>query len=156
MDMDYARRIPRLVAAILDIIIIGIIFAILGAVGVVEAADPDAEFNVVSSVVSIVIWLIYFVGLTVTLGQTLGKMAMGIRVVNIDGEKPGVGAMLIREVIVRVPFIVLAVVLGPILGPDSGAGIGVIVLLIAIIWILFDDRRQGLHDKVAKTFVVKT
>ncbi|MDE2765857.1 MAG: RDD family protein [Chloroflexota bacterium] len=155
MDMDYARRIPRLVAAILDIIVMLIIFAILGVAGVVEAADPEEEFNVVSSIVSAVIVLIYYVGLTAILGQTLGKMAMGIRVVNIDGEKPAPVTVLTREVIVRVLGTVLAVVLGPIIAPGTGALIGGIVALVAIIWILFDDRRQGLHDKVAKTFVVK-
>ena len=156
MTLDYARRIPRLVAAILDIIVMFIIFGILTAVNVVEATDPDAEFNAVSSAVSAVIVLIYYVGLTAMLGQTLGKMAMGIRVVNIDGEKPGLVPVLTREVIVRVLGTVLAVVLGPVIDPGVGALIGGIVALVAIIWILFDDRRQGLHDKVAKTFVVKT
>ena len=156
MTLDYARRIPRLVAAILDIIVMFIIFGILTAVNVVEATDPDAEFNAVSSAVSAVIVLIYYVGLTSLLGQTLGKMAMGIRVVNIDGEKPGLVPVLTREVIVRVLGTVLAVVLGPVIDPGAGALIGGIVALVAIIWILFDDRRQGLHDKVAKTFVVKT
>ena len=156
MTLDYARRIPRLVAGILDFIVIIILFAILAAAGVVEAADPEEEFNVVSSVVSAVIVLIYYVGLTSMLGQTLGKMAMGIRVVNIDGEKPGPVTVLTREVIVRVLGTVLAVVLGPVIDPNLGILIGSIVTLVAIIWILFDDRRQGLHDKVAKTFVVKT
>ena len=156
MDMDYARRIPRFFAGILDIIVMAIIFIILGVAGVVEAADPEEDFNVVSSVVSAIIVLIYYVGLTATLGQTLGKMALGIKVVNIDGEKPGLGTVLTREVIVRVLGTVLAVVLGPVIDPAVGTLIGGVVALIAIIWILFDDRRQGLHDKVAKTFVVKT
>lgn len=156
MTMDYARRIPRLVAGILDIIVMLIIIAILGAVGVVEVTDADEEFNAVSSVVQAIIVLIYYVGLTSMLGQTLGKMAMGIRVVNIDGEKPGLRAVLTREVIVRVLGTILAVVLGPVINPGTGAFIGGVVALIAIIWILFDDQRQGLHDKVAKTFVVRT
>lgn len=29
------------------------------------------------------------------------------------------------------------------------------VLLIGIIWIAFDKKKQGLHDKIAKTVVVK-
>lgn len=156
MTMDYARRIPRLVAGILDIIVIAIISIILSLAGVVETADADAEFNAVSSIVQAIIVLVYYVGMTATLGQTLGKMAMGIKVVNIDGEKPGPGAVLTREVIVRVLGTILAVVLGPVIDPGTGALIGGIVGFIAVVWILFDDRRQGLHDKAAKTFVVRT
>ena len=148
--------IRRFFAAILDLIVMVIIFVILGIAGVVEAADPEEDFNVVSSVVSAIIVLIYYVGLTATLGQTLGKMALGIKVVNVDGEKPGFGAVLTREVIVRVLGTVLAVVLGPVIDPGLGSAIGGVVALIAIIWLLFDSRRQGLHDRVAKTFIVKT
>ena len=153
MDMDYARRIPRLVAAVLDFIVILIIFAILSVANVIDPAAADAEeFDAVGSVIQAVIVLVYYVGLTTLLGQTLGKMAMGIKVVNADGEKPSAGPVLIRETIVRV----LGTILSVVLGPAIGGPIGVLVFIIAIVWILFDDRRQGLHDKAAKTFVVKT
>jgi len=33
--------------------------------------------------------------------------------------------------------------------------VSTITLLIGFIWIAFDERKQGLHDKIADTYVVK-
>ena len=84
-------------------------------------------------------------------GATLGKKALGMRVVGADGNKAGVGAVLIREIIVRSSGAILAI----FLGQETGASIGLLVGLIVVFVIIIDDKRQGLHDKVAKTFVVR-
>ena len=153
MTMDYASRIRRLAAGVLDIIVMLIIFVILEIAGGVETADPEEQFNAARTFAWAVIVLIYYVGFTAARGQTLGKMAMGIKVVNVDGEKPDLGTVLTRDV-VRVMGTVLYVVFGLAIDPDTGLFIGGIVALIVLGWILFDDRRRGLHDKAAKTFVV--
>lgn len=70
-------------------------------------------------------------------GQTVGKAALGIRVVHDDGHPMTVGRGLLRE----------------------GVGKGLLGLVplysfIDILWPLVDQRRQALHDKVGTTYVV--
>jgi uncharacterized RDD family membrane protein YckC len=79
-------------------------------------------------------WLYYwlFTGLK---GQTLGKMAVGIKVVNAEGSVPGLGIAALREI--------------------PGKIASSIVICLGFLWIIWDGRKQGWHDKIAKTFVVR-
>ena len=159
--MDYASRWARFFAWVIDIIVITIITFILLAVGLVDAEDVN-DVTTMDGIINAVVALAYFVVLTVAFGATLGKMALGMRVVGADGEKASVGAVLVREIIIRwgvvIAAFVLAFVLGGALG-DAGriiAGLtSVLVGLIIVLRILVDDRRQGWHDKIGGTFVVK-
>ena len=72
---------------------------------------------------------------TAAFGATLGKMALGMRVVDESGQKAGFFKVLIRETIGKI--------------------VSAIVLFLGYIWILFDGKRQGWHDKIGGTFVVK-
>jgi uncharacterized RDD family membrane protein YckC len=65
-------------------------------------------------------------------GQTPGKRVLGLRVLRKDGTRLKLGNALRRQV---------------------GYWICAIFFL-GFIWILFDNKRQGLHDKVAGTIVV--
>ena len=67
-------------------------------------------------------------------GQTLGKMIIGTRVVKPNGDLLGWRDALLRA-------------FGYIL---NGFTFG-----IGFAWLLVDDKRQGWHDKIAKTIVVK-
>lgn len=159
--MDYASRWARFFAWVIDIIVITIITGILLAVGLVDAEDVN-DFTTMDGLINAAVGLAYFVVLTVAFGATLGKMALGMRVVGADGEKASVGAILVREIIIRwgvvITAFVLAFVLGGALG-DAGriiAGLSsVLIGLIIVLRILVDDRRQGWHDKIGGTFVVK-
>jgi uncharacterized RDD family membrane protein YckC len=76
-------------------------------------------------------------------GQTLGKRALGTRVVNADTRsKISGGAAAGRAAVYAFPSIV------PFVG-------GLFALLNEL-WLLWDGRRQCLHDKAARTVVVKT
>ncbi len=68
-------------------------------------------------------------------GQSLGKMAVGIKIVKTDGTPVGLGTAFLREIL--------------------GKLVSAIVIYIGFIWLLFDDKRQGWHDKIASTYVVK-
>jgi uncharacterized RDD family membrane protein YckC len=75
-------------------------------------------------------------------GQTLGKMAFGIRVVRADNGSPtGIGKGFARHVIQFVTFFVFC-----LYAP---------FILIDGLWPLWDKQRQALHDKVAGTLVVR-
>jgi uncharacterized RDD family membrane protein YckC len=65
---------------------------------------------------------------------TLGKMALGIKVGDMDNQRIDFSKAMLRNI-------------SKILSS--------LILFIGYIMIIFDDRKQGLHDKIADTFVVK-
>jgi uncharacterized RDD family membrane protein YckC len=82
-----------------------------------------------------VIGVIYYIGFWAWQGQTPGKMVVGIKVIQVDGSPIGFGRAVLRYI---------------------GYWVSAIIILIGFIMIGFDDRKQGLHDKIAGTLVVKT
>jgi uncharacterized RDD family membrane protein YckC len=77
----------------------------------------------------------YFVILWSKFGGTLGQRLFGLHVVDAaTGQHIGVGRALGRFV---------------------GYIISGLVLYIGLIWVAFDPRKQGWHDKMASTFVVR-
>jgi uncharacterized RDD family membrane protein YckC len=89
-----------------------------------------------------VLGILYEVGLIATRGATLGKQIAGVKVLRIeDGQLPGWGPSFLRWIIPAVANFVC----------------GLLTLLVYLSP-LFDDsgRRQGWHDKVAKTIVIST
>ena len=129
--MEYASRLHRFLAFLIDAVIIGVIIAVLGAVGAIDLGDPSTADQVLEAAITFG----YYVLLTAAFGATLGKMALGMRVVEESGQKAGFFRVLIRETI--------------------GKFVSAFVLFVGFIWILFDDKRQGWHDKIGGTFVVK-
>jgi uncharacterized RDD family membrane protein YckC len=76
-------------------------------------------------------------------GRTIGKRALGTRVVTASGRsKISGGAAGIRAAVFALPPIVPFV--------------GGLFALINELWLLWDRQRQCLHDKAAKTVVIKT
>lgn len=67
-------------------------------------------------------------------GQTLGMRLFGLRVVGTDGAPIGLGAAIMRWV---------------------GILISAALLLLGLIWVAVDPRKQGWHDKLAGTVVVR-
>jgi uncharacterized RDD family membrane protein YckC len=85
-------------------------------------------------IVFFVVQVGYFVGFWAWRGQTPGKWLMRIKVVHFDGSPVGWGGALLRY---------------------CGYIISAIIFLIGFFWIGFDNRRQGIHDKIAETFVIR-
>jgi uncharacterized RDD family membrane protein YckC len=78
---------------------------------------------------------LYFVGLWSQLGGTLGQRMLGLHVVDAaTGKHIGVGRAIGRFI---------------------GYLISSAVFSIGLIWAAFDPRKQGWHDKMASTFVVR-
>ena len=107
----------------------------------------------------------YFWLLTGKWGQTLGKLALRTQVVNSRGTVPGLGPAALRELLPMVLIIVL--VIGGLLFIWVGVGLIALlapglVLIIMVAGLLGflgmmarDDRTQGWHDKLARTYLVK-
>ena len=111
-----------------------VISVIVGIVGGVIANALGDDSNVLGLIISIGYWIVVIL-MVATRGQSPGKIAVGIKIVKADGGSVGIGTALIREVI--------------------GKFISTLIIFIGYIWILFDSKRQCLHDKIATTYVVK-
>ena len=149
--MEYAGRVQRFVAAAIDLVILFVIMVILDVIGIVDVFEAQDRGNV-DVAIQAAIGLAYYVPLTAGRGATLGKMALGIKVVGLDGSRARTGSVLIREIIVRsLPVSILPI----LLGSDIGGQVGLLVGPIVVVFVLFDSKRQGLHDKAAGTLVVR-
>lgn len=121
----YAGFWERLGAAFID----GIILAIPNFTLTFVIEKP------LSSILSIVLGWLYAALMESGEGQaTLGKRALGLKVSSTNGE--------------RISF-------GQATGRHFGKFISTIILLIGYLMMLWDDRKQTLHDKMANTLVVK-
>ena len=78
---------------------------------------------------------VYYVALTGLKGQTLGKMALGIMVVNAQGEAPGIRRAAFREIV--------------------GKFASEIAIFLGYLWVGWDLEKRGWHDHIAKTYVVR-
>ncbi|WP_330459392.1 RDD family protein [Streptomyces sp. NBC_00820] len=148
-------------ARAIDVAVFFVVYLVVAGAGVaglmddVKKCDPNASDyqdcvnNASSDFVGkfmgilAVLWifsLLYEVLMTSLAGGTLGKLAVGIRVVKADtGQKAGLGASIIRWII-------------PIVG-SFVCGIGQLIVYLSPFW---DNagRLQGWHDKAASTMVV--
>ena len=101
----------------------------------VETAPNQVEINYGANAVGGLVGLLYFIGFWSLRGQTPGMMPFRLRVVKAaDGTRPDWVVSLLRYV---------------------GLIISIAVVFIGVIWVAFDGRKQGWHDKIAGTLVVR-
>ncbi|HEY40841.1 MAG TPA: hypothetical protein G4O18_03165 [Dehalococcoidia bacterium] len=130
VQAEYIGFWVRFVAAIIDAIILGAVYAILSIPVFLDLMlFPPLRFSLF-----LLSWL-YFWLFTGLKGQTPGKMVVGIKVVNVRGEKPELFLAAVREILGK--FI-------------SGA-----VFCLGYLWIAIDEEKRGWHDSIANTHVVK-
>jgi uncharacterized RDD family membrane protein YckC len=151
---DFGKRLG---ARIIDLVIVAVpLFLIQLAFGTnrytVETDRGEDVSEVITrsysgsglamTLISIVAYVGYDWWFTKKNGQTVGKKAMGLRVAMLnDGSVPPSNASLSRAAVLWLPTLICCFCLWP---------------LAIIITILVDKPyKQGLHDKVAKTVVVK-
>jgi len=115
----------RFVALLIDAVIIGVPTLILRMV------LPAG----LGALVSFAVGIGYYVYFWTSTGQTVGKMAMGLKVVSAEtGQLLDMGGAALRYV----GYIVSSIPLG-----------------LGFFWVLWDPNREGWHDKIAKTRVIK-
>jgi uncharacterized RDD family membrane protein YckC len=154
---NYAGFWLRFVAYIIDAILIYavqmlIILPILGVLGFGFASNPDSMQNMTSdeavgmiatfiaaagatAIVFNVLIIIYFAAMESSKYQgTVGKIALGLKVTDTNGAKLDFVKALIRNV---------------------AKIISSMILMIGYIMAGFTDKKQGLHDIIASTLVVK-
>ena len=146
----------RVAAQLIDGIIVGagavLILLLFGAVFSVGFFGGD-ESGVVAVVVGLllgslavaIVALLYAPLLMArTNGKTLGRMAVGNRVVRANGQPMTFGFAVLREVVVK------ALLFGVLSSFTAG-----LASLIDVLWPLWDEENRALHDFVVDTRTVK-
>jgi uncharacterized RDD family membrane protein YckC len=134
----------RVLAFILDGIVISVVTGALSPIfgqPIIETQTVTAGGNEIAinyttgGALSGLLGLLYFVGFWSLRGQTPGQMPFRMRVVKAsDGTRPDWVVSLLRYV---------------------GLIISFAVILLGVIWVAFDGRKQGWHDKIAGTLVIR-
>ena len=123
----YAGFWIRLLANLLDFVIICMPSFVIG---VVLAAVTGLDSIIYLVYVWMVVLIVYLEG---TYGGTPGKFVMKLRIVTEEGKFMGIVGSIIRN-------------LSKILSS--------LAFCIGYIMISWDQKKQGLHDKIAKTYVI--
>jgi uncharacterized RDD family membrane protein YckC len=103
------------------------------------------------------------------LGGTFGKRWLGLRVVDATGAVPGMRRAAVRAILpygVSLVLILISGLLDRWLASESPTPVDAVLvwalvlllllpLLLDYLWMIWDPRKQTLHDKLAGTFVVQ-
>jgi predicted Zn finger-like uncharacterized protein len=152
--MTYAGFWRRLGAYLIDGIVVGIIMKISTGVMMIplsryfsniylsndphqlEAMVPSMMIILVTSMlVGMSLQALYFILMWGYRGATLGKMALKIKIVHTGGSDISYGSAFLRYI---------------------GTIISGIPLCLGYLWMLWDDKKQTWHDKIASTCVIRT
>jgi uncharacterized RDD family membrane protein YckC len=134
----YAGFASRAVALIIDLAIETLLLTILAVTaGLLVEMVRYSPITVtllswLQVTMSILLISGYFIFSWMLAGQTVGMALMGVRVVRTNGQ-----------------YVTFWVALRRLVGMLLSS-----ILFIGYLWVLIDDRRQGLHDKLAGTYVV--
>jgi uncharacterized RDD family membrane protein YckC len=121
--------LTRALATIIDFVILGVVGNILNSI---LFGGDAVRGNGLSTLVGLAYFLYFWS--SYGHGQTLGDKALNIRVVKTSGSELTLTDAFIRYV---------------------GLIISFLVVFIGVIWVAFDANKQGWHDKIASTYVVK-
>jgi uncharacterized RDD family membrane protein YckC len=145
----HAGFISRAIAFVVDIVVMSV--AVLAAVALLQAllgfftlygligqrvvqSSPFREIVVVViALIGVGVAVGYPVVFWVLLGQTPGKLLMGVRIARTNGKQLTIGRALLRYL---------------------GYWLSAIPLGLGFLWVLVDDQRQCWHDKLADTYVI--
>lgn len=130
---ELAGLVNRLMANIIDNFLLFIPLFIIQMI--LFSSDPPLPFHLINVVILAVPVAYQWYFLSRRDGQTPGKFAMGIRVIRTDGAEISDVDALIRGV---------------------GYYVSNLVFSLGFIWALFDKNNQTWHDKMARTYVVRT
>jgi uncharacterized RDD family membrane protein YckC len=132
----------RAVASLLDMLALGLLESALGAL-LIRASGMEPEFHspegrmilLTVGAFGLVLGYAYRIFFLGYCGQTPGKMAVRVKVIRTDGMEVTYLRAFLREVV--------------------GKFLSKLILGIGYLMVAVDSRKQGLHDKLADTYVVK-
>lgn len=132
----------RLVAFLADSVVVSLLefvfgFLLLRTAALLGSPVDEESFLVIMTLqfLNLVLTLAYFVYFTGYRGQTPGKILLRLQVVRTDGLPLGYGRAFLREV--------------------PGKLLSGILLGFGYLMVAFQPKKQGLHDLIADTYVIK-
>ncbi len=123
---------PRLLAQIIDLLWLLPLSAVLSVIGSMvnggEVSDAgEFMLNLIGALIVLLFWA--------ERQGTPGKLVLGLKIVDLEtGGTPTIGRLVLRYV----GYLVSALPLG-----------------LGYLWVIWDPRRQGWHDKMAGTAVIR-
>jgi len=136
--IGFGRRLTaNLIDAVFVFLVTFFVASVVGFAGLlfkVLKANNNLPFYELMVVTGLITSVIYYVGFWVSSGQTIGKFITGIKVSKADGTRLSWGSAILRYI---------------------GYLISAVALSIGFLWLAFDKKRQGWHDKMAGTLVVR-
>jgi uncharacterized RDD family membrane protein YckC len=138
---DYTGLVTRAIGFGVDAVIINLAAVAVAAIVALALSlfkvpsSVDTALAVIGAVMFVVWAAAYFVTFWSTTGQTPGARVMRFRVLAPGAQRGHIGP---RRALLRLLGMVLAA----------------IPLLAGYFMVLFDDRRRGLHDRLARTVVI--
>ena len=140
--LEYVSVGRRFFALLIDGILLLVVNGLIGLIFHAGMTNVNGVIGYNSSgpgaALQIIIPIVYYIVMEATMGATIGKLALGMRVVKLDGSPISWGEALVRNllrIIDDVPFF--------------------IPYLLGAILIWNSPTRQRLGDRVAKTVVIR-
>lgn len=135
VSIRYSGFWMRFWAYLLDLIVIGSLYRILiyPAFRALDISVDKSEIFSAASIVTAIVFYLYFILLTKFFGQTLGKMVFGLKVISLNEKPLTWQTVIFREWIGR--YISK-------------------LLFIGYIIVAFLPKKQGIHDLFAETIVI--
>ncbi len=130
----------RVVAALVDMFLVSgvqliLTFLLSMSISALGEGEHTLRIMPIAQLFSTVVGITYYVFFTGYCGQTPGKMAVRVKVIHTDSAPIGYGRAFFREVL--------------------GKFVSALLLGLGYLMVAFDTQKQGLHDKIADTYVVK-
>jgi len=114
--------------------VVATIFGLVGELFGFYSQNAQGWASFFTAMAGLVFSIAYYIYLWSKDGQTLGDTLFGNRIVTAEGTPPSVGGATVRFI---------------------GYVISALALSIGFIWIAIDGKRQGWHDKMARTYVTQ-
>jgi serine/threonine-protein kinase len=139
MGSTYASYGKRVGAFVIDVVLCYMLIMMLALLGGALLAGGSLSGGGFFLLAALAASWLYFLWLTASSGQTLGKKMLKIKVVDASGDAPGWGKSFMRYVV--------------------GFGLENLLMYIMIgllgwLWPLWDANKQAWHDKIGGTFVI--
>lgn len=136
VEIEYAGFWIRFLASVLDsilllMVIVPLLLMLYGPGVFFLSESPGLAYNVINYALPIIAVIIFWQ----YRAATPGKIMMGIYIVDEKTlSQPSFGKLVLRYL---------------------GYYVSILTLLLGFIWVAFDKRKQGFHDKIAGTLVVR-
>jgi len=135
-ELDYAGFWVRVGASLIDTVVMVLFtFPLLYLAYGEQFVEPDRTTGLWDVLISYIFPAVAVILFWMYKSATPGKMVFGLKVMSLKGN----GRLTVGQSVLRyIAYFPASLVLG-----------------LGLIWVAFDKKKQGWHDKIAKTVVIK-